>query len=199
MFSTTTSGWPRRAIRSTAARGALSRPTPTAPPDGTLRRSSMCTGPGPAGDLFSAPASGTFLPESSCAGPPRASTRDTCTCSRAIPSADGSVQDGSALLGRGHPRRQLQDADVAEVDLRAFRFQAQVTFLLRSMADAVHEFPVHRQLDHAVHGHHIVDVPLSAALAAVLDRHAAGAARRVGDNVYTAHAEQFAVYVGQRS
>ena len=90
---------------------------------------------------------------------------------RTIESAQ--FDNGCGLLWRGQPRRQLHDADVAEVNLGAFGLQAEVTLAHRRLAHAVDELAVDRQFHHAVHADHVVLVPLSLALAAVLERLAA--------------------------
>ena len=66
---------------------------------------------------------------------------------------------------------------------------------LRRSGDAVDELAVDGELDHAVDGDHVVGVPLALALAAVLDRLAALAARVVGRGLHAADAEQLAVDV----
>src|SRR5260370_10635578 len=77
----------------------------------------------------------------------------------------------------GDPGRQFQNPDVPEVDLRPFRLQAEISFLLRRAAEAIYELAVYRKLHHAIHCHHVVDVPFTAPLAAILDRHTPLAAR----------------------
>src|SRR5690349_5211726 len=81
------------------------------------------------------------------------------------------------LLRRRHSRRQFHNPYIPEVDLSAFRFHADISLLLRSLPDAVHEFAVHRQLEHAVDGYHVIGIPLAPALTPIFDRHTAHAAR----------------------
>ena len=45
----------------------------------------------------------------------------------------GLVDDWRCLFGRRHARRQLQDADVAEVDFGAFGLQAEIALLDRGV------------------------------------------------------------------
>ena len=75
------------------------------------------------------------------------------------------------LLRCSHARRQLHNLHIPEMNLRAFGLHTQTTLLLRRRADAIP-----RVLDYAIH-HHVISVPLAAAFAAVLNRHAALATR----------------------
>src|SRR6185369_16922269 len=81
-------------------------------------------------------------------------------------------------------------------DLRSFGFEAQVTLLLRRATNAVDELAVHRQLDHAIDGDHVIGVPFAPALAAVFDGLASLAPGGIGYRLHAVHAEEFAVHVG---
>src|SRR5260370_26489003 len=80
-----------------------------------------------------------------------------------------SIKLWSSLFRRGHPRRQFHDLDVAKVDLRSFRFEAEVALLLRRAADAIHELAVHRHLDDALAADRGIGVPFAPPLAADFD------------------------------
>src|SRR5688500_5289123 len=112
---------------------------------------------------------------------------------RAEHGRDARVLDLRHLL---HSWRQLHDPDVAEMDLRTFRFEAEIALLLCRPAHAVHEHAVHRELHDTVDGDDVVRVPFAPSSGAVLDRHAALAARIVRDGLDAADAEQFSVHVG---
>jgi hypothetical protein len=53
-----------------------------------------------------------------------------------------SLDDWCSLLGRRDAWWQFQDPNVAKVDFRAFRLQAQVAFADRRIADGIHEFAI---------------------------------------------------------
>src|SRR5262249_24156137 len=74
----------------------------------------------------------------------------------------------------------------------------EIAFPLTRAADAVDELAVHRELDRAVDGHDVVDVPFTAWLAAVLDRHAPFAPRILGHDLHDIDAEELAMHVAQR-
>src|SRR5262245_22164034 len=59
-----------------------------------------------------------------------------------------------------NPRRQFQNPDIPEIDLCPLRLHADVAFLLRGLANAIHEFSVNGKLDHSIHRHYVVGVPL---------------------------------------
>jgi hypothetical protein len=86
--------------------------------------------------------------------------------------------------------------DVAEDDGGAFAFQAKITFFAGGLGDAVHHFAIDAELDGAVDGHNIVNIPLAAPIAAVFNGFAAFAARIVGDGLDAADAKEFPVDLG---
>src|SRR5436309_7325677 len=108
--------------------------------------------------------------------------------------APRSVRFRSGRLRERDARGQLQDPDVAKVDLRSFGFQTEVAFPACRAADAVDELAVDGELDDSVDGHDVVGVPFAPPLAAVLDRHAPLAAGVVGHDLHAADTEELAVH-----
>ena len=103
------------------------------------------------------------------------------------------VCSGVVTPGGSSMMRMLRKWISAPSDL-----QAEIAFLLRRLADAVDELAVHRELDRAVDRHDVIGVPLPPPFRAVLDRHAARAARIVRDELVAADREELAVHVGNR-
>ena len=93
-------------------------------------------------------------------------------------------------------RRQFHDLDVAEVDFGSFRFQAQITPLLRRAADAVNKLVVHRELNDAIDGDDIIGVLFSPPLAAVFDGLAPLASRVIWHRSDSTDPEEFTVDIG---
>src|SRR4029453_5129745 len=96
------------------------------------------------------------------------------------PGAPPSLDLRRSQFGARDARWKLQDSDVPEMNLRAFRFKAQVTLLLSRARDAVDEPAVDGKLDCPIDRDDVVGVPFAFALAPVLERLAALAARIVG-------------------
>ena len=96
------------------------------------------------------------------------------------------------LLGGGAAGGELEDADVAEVDLGSFGFEAEVAFAHGRLADAVDELAVDRELYGAIDADDIVGVPFAFAFATHLIGHAALAARVFGDGLEAVGPEELA-------
>ncbi len=91
---------------------------------------------------------------------------------------------------------QFQDANVAEVDLGAFGFQTDISFFNGGLTDAVDEFAVDGQFDHAIDTDGGVLIPLVFAETAFFRRFTAFAAGIVRGGLETHSAEYLTVDIG---
>ena len=112
-----------------------------------------------------------------------------------------SFHQRSGLLGRGDPRWEFHDFQVAKVDFGPFRLKTKVTLLVLNVSDAIDELAVNRKFSDPVHADDVVHVPLSPALASVLEGLAATTTRVVGRRLETTRSKELPVDVsdGRRS
>tara|TARA_B100001094_G_scaffold50320_1_gene45813 strand:+ start:3406 stop:4179 length:774 start_codon:yes stop_codon:yes gene_type:complete len=106
-----------------------------------------------------------------------------------------SFHQRSGLLGRGDPRWEFHDLQVAKVDFGPFRLKTKVTLLVLNVSDAIDELAVNRKFSDPVHADDVVHVPLSPALASVLEGLAATTTRVVGSRLETTRSKELAVDV----
>lgn len=112
-----------------------------------------------------------------------------------------SFHQRSGLLGRSDSRWEFHDLQVAKVDFGPFRLEAKIPLLVLDVPNAVDELAVDREFDDPIHADDVVHVPLSPALASVLEGLAATATRVVGSRLETTRSKELAVDVsdGRRS
>ena len=91
--------------------------------------------------------------------------------------------DRCALFRCGDSAGEFHNPNVAEVDFGTFGLKAEVTFFLGGTADAIDELAIYGKFDDSIDADDIVDIPLAAWLAAVLDGATAVPAWVIGGGV----------------
>ena len=106
-----------------------------------------------------------------------------------------SFHQRSGLLGRSDSRWEFHDLQVAKVDFGPFRLEAKIPLLVLDVPNAVDELAVDREFDDPIHADDVVHVPLSPALASVLQRLAPAPTRIVGGSLEPTRTEELTVNI----